>query len=152
MGPDSMILVFWMLSFKPTFSLSSFTLIKRLFSSSSYVHICVCLMYICIYVFFYVVVYKIYIYAYVYICIYWWCACSVTQLWCACSVTLCDPIDCGPNAPLSMEFSRQEYWSGLPCYSLGDLPDPRTEPTSPVLASGFFSTEAPWNPFIGGRS
>ena len=34
MGPDAMILVFWMLSFKPTFSLSSFTLIKRLFSSS----------------------------------------------------------------------------------------------------------------------
>ena len=35
MGPDAMILVFWMLSFKPTFSLSSFTFIKRLFSSSS---------------------------------------------------------------------------------------------------------------------
>ena len=35
MGPDAMILVFYMLSFKPTFSLSSFTLIKRLFSSSS---------------------------------------------------------------------------------------------------------------------
>ena len=35
MGPDSMILIFWMLSFKPTFSLSSFTFIKRLFSSSS---------------------------------------------------------------------------------------------------------------------
>ena len=35
MGPDAMILVFWMLSFKPTFSLSSFTVIKRLFGSSS---------------------------------------------------------------------------------------------------------------------
>ena len=35
MGPDAMIFVFWMLSFKPTFSLSSFTFIKRLFSSSS---------------------------------------------------------------------------------------------------------------------
>ena len=35
MGPDAMILVFWMLSFKPTFSLSSFIYIKRLFSSSS---------------------------------------------------------------------------------------------------------------------
>ena len=35
MGPDAMILVFWMLSFKPTFSLSSFIFIKRLFSSSS---------------------------------------------------------------------------------------------------------------------
>ena len=36
MGPDAMILVFWMFSFKPTFSLSSFTFIKRLFSSSSF--------------------------------------------------------------------------------------------------------------------
>ena len=35
MGPDAMIIVFWMLSFKPTFSLSSFTFIKKLFSSSS---------------------------------------------------------------------------------------------------------------------
>ena len=35
MGPDAMILVFWMLNFKPAFSLSSFTFIKRLFSSSS---------------------------------------------------------------------------------------------------------------------
>ena len=35
MGPDAMILVFWMLSFKPVFSLSSFTFLKRLFSSSS---------------------------------------------------------------------------------------------------------------------
>ena len=36
MGPDAMILVFWMLSFKPAFSLTTFTLIKRLFSSSSF--------------------------------------------------------------------------------------------------------------------
>ena len=36
MGPDAMILVFWILSFKPTFSLSSFTFLKRLFSSSSF--------------------------------------------------------------------------------------------------------------------
>ena len=35
MGPDAMVFVFWMLSFKPTFSLSSFTFVKRLFSSSS---------------------------------------------------------------------------------------------------------------------
>ena len=37
------------------------------------------------------------------------------------------------QAPLFMEFSRQEYWSGLPLPSPGDLPDPGTEPTSPVL-------------------
>ena len=42
MGPDAMILVFWMLSFKSTFSLSSFTFIKRIFSIYMYVGVCVC--------------------------------------------------------------------------------------------------------------
>ena len=42
---------------------------------------------------------------------------------------------------LSMGFSRQEYWSGLPFPSPGDLPDPGIEPVSPVLAGGFFITE-----------
>ena len=45
------------------------------------------------------------------------------------------------QAPLSMGFSRQEYWSGLPCSPPGDLPDPGIEPgslMSPVLAGGFF--------------
>ena len=37
------------------------------------------------------------------------------------------------QAPLSMEFSRQEYWSGLPFLSPGDLPDPGIEPWSPAL-------------------
>ena len=37
------------------------------------------------------------------------------------------------QAPLSMEFSRQEYWSGLPCPSPGDLPDPGIGPGSPAL-------------------
>ena len=37
------------------------------------------------------------------------------------------------QAPLSLEFSRQEYWSGLPSLSPGDLPDPGTEPASPEL-------------------
>ena len=37
------------------------------------------------------------------------------------------------QAPLSMGFSRQEYWSGLPFPSLGDLPDPGIEPRSTVL-------------------
>ena len=46
------------------------------------------------------------------------------------------------QAPLSMEFSRQEYWSGLPFPSPGDLPDRGIEPvfpTSPALAGGFFT-------------
>ena len=37
------------------------------------------------------------------------------------------------QAPLSMGFSRQEYWSGLPIPSPGDLPDPGIEPVSPTL-------------------
>ena len=43
-----------------------------------------------------------------------------------------------------MGFSRQEYCSGLPCPSPGDLPDPEIEPVSPALASGFFTTSATW--------
>ena len=45
------------------------------------------------------------------------------------------------RAPLSVEFSRQEHWSGLPCNS-GDLPDPEIEPespASPALVGGFFT-------------
>ena len=41
------------------------------------------------------------------------------------------------QVPLSMGFPRQEYWSGLPFLSPGDLPDPRVEPTSPVLQADF---------------
>ena len=51
------------------------------------------------------------------------------------------------KAPLSVEFSRQEYWGGLPFPTPGDLPDPGIEPTSlvsPALASGFFTTSAAW--------
>ena len=40
-----------------------------------------------------------------------------------------------------MEFSRQEYWSGLPCPPAGDLPDPGIEPVNPALANGFFTSE-----------
>ena len=41
-------------------------------------------------------------------------------------------MDCSQQAPLSMGLSRQEYWSGLPFPSPGDLPDPGMEPVSPV--------------------
>ena len=47
--------------------------------------------------------------------------------------TLCDPWTITHQASLSMEFSRQEYWSGLPCPPPGDLPDPGIEPGSPAL-------------------
>ena len=49
------------------------------------------------------------------------------------------------QAPLSMEFSKQEYWSGLPFPTPGDLPDPGIKPTSfasPALAGRFFTTSA----------
>ena len=49
------------------------------------------------------------------------------------SPTLCDPMDCSPPGSLSMEFSRQEYWSGKPFPSPGALPDSGIEPGSPAL-------------------
>ena len=51
------------------------------------------------------------------------------------------------QAPLSMGFSGQEYWSGLPCPPPGDLPDPGIEPVSlmsPALAGSFFTMNATW--------
>ena len=55
--------------------------------------------------------------------------CWVTQSWLA----LHSPMDCSPQAPLSMGFSRQEYWTGLPCPPPGDLPDAEIEPRTPAL-------------------
>ena len=60
--------------------------------------------------------------------------------------TLCESAAC--QVPLSMEFSRQEYWSKLPFPTLGDLPDPGIKLVSlptPVLAGQFFTTEPPGN-------
>ena len=62
-------------------------------------------------------------------------------------LTLCHPMDSACQAPLSMEFSRQEYWSGLPCPPPGDLPDPGIEPMSlmsPALAGRFLTTSTTW--------
>ena len=57
----------------------------------------------------------------------------VRVLSCFSRVRLCAiPWTVTHHAPLSMGFSRQEYWSGLPCPLLGDLPDPGIEPESPV--------------------
>ena len=59
--------------------------------------------------------------------------------------TLCDPV--GPlQAPLSMVFSRQEYWSGLPFPSPGDLPDPGIEHRSPALQADALTSEPPGKP------
>ena len=50
------------------------------------------------------------------------------------------------QAFLSMGFSRQEYWSGLPFPPPADLPDSGIELTPPALAGGFFTTEPPGKP------
>ena len=66
--------------------------------------------------------------------------------------TLCDPWTVARQAPLFMGFSRQEYWSRLPCPPPGHLPDPGIEPTSlmsPALAGGFFTTSATWEAHTG---
>ena len=95
----------------------------------------------------------------------WRCSCAVTEdgFWpsfisvvtirCACSVVpdSCDPMDCSHKAPLSMGFFRQEYCSELPFPTPGDLPDPGTEPLSPVspaLAGRFFTIEPHTKPLL----
>ena len=63
---------------------------------------------------------------------------------CACSVDSVIPWTAAHQAPVSMGFSRQEHWCGLPFPSPGNLPSPEIRPTSPVspaLAGGFFTTE-----------
>ena len=55
--------------------------------------------------------------------------------------TLATPWTVACQAPLSMEFSRQKSWSGLPCPSPGDLPDPGIESGSPALQTDSLSSE-----------
>ena len=67
-----------------------------------------------------------------------------TQLW-----LFVIPRAMARQAPLTMEFPRQEYWSGLPFPTPGDLPDPGMEPETPVspaLADGLSTTEPPGKP------
>ena len=52
------------------------------------------------------------------------------------------------QAYLSMEFSRQKYWTGLPFPYSDDLPDPGFKPTSPALVGGFYTTDPPGKPNI----
>ena len=72
------------------------------------------------------------------------CVCSVAQ---SC-LTLWGPMDCKLPGTLFMEFSRQEYWSGLLFPSPGDLPEQEIEPESPALADVFFTTSATWEAFF----
>ena len=63
-------------------------------------------------------------------------------------LTLGTPWTVAHQAPPSMGFPRQEYWSGLPCLPPGDLPSPGIEPmslTSPALTGRFFATSTTWD-------
>ena len=180
-----MILVFWMLSFKPTFSLSSFIFIKRLFSSSSLSAIRVVssayLRPIRGLKIHWVWTHPLYqkkfqIQAnkglketdFFLICIMQWRRSFKTWLnkkpnvklleknqilhhywkFYACTVSnvqlFAIPWTVAHQVPLSMGFFMEEYWRGLPFPSLGDLPDPESNPMSPAssaLAGRFFTTE-----------
>ena len=62
-------------------------------------------------------------------------------------LTLCDLMDCiAHQAPLSVAFSRQKYWSGQPFPSLGDLPDPGIELESLAFQAGSLPAELPEKP------
>ena len=97
-----------------------------------YVHI-----HICVHIYIHTHTYTpMYMYTHIYCC-----GCLVTK---SCP-TLVTPWFIAHQAPLPMGFPREEYWSGLPFPSPGDLPSPGIEPASPELASGFFTTESPVN-------
>ena len=57
--------------------------------------------------------------------------------------TLCNSMNCSPPGSFVHGFPRQEYWSGIPFPSPGNLPDAGIEPIPPALAGGFFTTEPP---------
>ena len=67
------------------------------------------------------------------------------------SPTLCNPMDCSlaHQAPLSMEFSRQEYWKSKPYPSPGDLPNPGIKPRSPASQVESLPSESPGKPCFG---
>ena len=81
------------------------------------------------------------------------CECMLSRLSCAQLFATLWTIDL--QAPLSLGFSRQEDWSGLPRPPPGDLPDPGTEPISLpslALAGSFFTIRAPGKPFLRDRT
>ena len=70
------------------------------------------------------------------------CLCCAVLCWVTQSCpTLCNPMNCSPSGS-----SRQEYWSGLPCPSPGDLPNPGTEPRSPALQADSLPAQLPGKP------
>ena len=81
--------------------------------------------------------------AYLYVCLH---ACMLSHF--GCVHLFVTPWTVAHQAPLSMGFSRQEYWSGLPCPPPGDLLDPGIEPgslISPTLSGRFFISKWTWD-------
>ena len=79
---------------------------------------------------------------------FWMCLCAKLLQSCP---TLCNPGDCSDQAPLSMGFSRQECWSGLPCPPLADLPDSGIKLMSlmsPAFTGRFFTTSTSWEAIL----
>ena len=81
----------------------------------------------------------------IYMCVQLYiCVCAKSLQLC---LALCCPVTVACQIPLSVGFSRQEYWSELPCPPPRDPPDLGIEPSSlmsPALAGGFFTTSATW--------
>ena len=110
-----------------------------------YICICVC---VCIYV-------CVCVYVYMYVCV---CICVYIHRHVCVSVCVCvyeslshvqlfaTPWTVAHQAPLSLEFYRQEYWSGLPFPSTEDLPDPGIKPMSPALQADSLPSESPRKP------
>ena len=73
-----------------------------------------------------------------------WYQCNVSSL--SCVQLFVTPWTVAYQAPPSMEFSRQEYWSGVPFPSPGDLPDPGIEPGSPALQADALPSKPPGTP------
>ena len=65
-----------------------------------------------------------------------WCVCTRVCAYAQSRATPGDPMDCSPQCSLSMEFSRQEYWSGVPPSTLGSLPYPGIKPASRISCLG----------------
>ena len=123
MGQDAMVFVLWMLS------------LSQLFHCISYIYLTKYLAHYILYIFIYkniwLYMYNIYVRARS-LQLY------SDPLWAPCTVA---------QAPLSMGFSRWDYWGGLPCPPPGNLPNPGMKPElfmSPVLAGWFFTTSATW--------
>ena len=93
--------------------------------------------------------FKVLILLYTYKTFFHVCACVLSCF--SCVRLFATPWTVACQAPLSIGFSRQEYWSGLPCPSSREgschaPPDPGIKPECPALAGGFFTTEPPGKP------